>query len=520
MTEKDISNWIMYHQIHQMARNGFSKARIARFLVVDPRTVGKYLAMSEHDYEQFLIKQDSRNKILAPYEDFVTGKLVEYPDTSAAQMHDWLKEHYPQFPRVSTRTVYNFVMFVRDKQNIPVVEVQRDYFPVEESDWGEQAQADFGQYNMRTSGGGRKKVWFVAFVLARSRMKYIWFSDTAFDASKLCQSHEKAFAFFGGRPVTMVYDLDRIMVVDENMGQVLLTNTFKQYVASAGFKLHFCRKGDPESKGKVENVVGYVKKNFLYNRLYVDLALLNAQGLDWLDRTANFLPHGVTKQSPQSAWLVEKEHLLAHKPIAMEKPPRYYHVRKNNTIAYKSNFYTLPQGTWQGRETLVILKQNRQTLEIYDQSGQMLLCTHQLAGGKGKTVVNSHHRRDTSKTLQDLIGQCTARFSHPERAERYLAAIRKHFPRYIRDHVQYIITALEDCEIAPADQTLEFCLKNELYSGQEFKQVLDVHRSEVANPPKKPTVKFLSTDSAEKADQSPQTSNLDDYETLINPKKS
>lgn len=518
MTEKDISNWIMYHQIHQMARNGFSKARIARFLVIDPRTVGKYLAMSEHDYEQFLIKQGSRNKILTPYEDFVTAKLIEYPDTSAAQMHDWLKEHHRQFPQVSVRTVYNFVMFIRAEKNIPVAEVQRDYFPVDQLGWGEQAQVDFGQYNMRSGGGGRKKICFVAFVLSRSRMKYIWFSDTAFDASKLCHSHDRAFGFYEGRPATMVYDLDRIMVVDENMGQVLLTNTFKQYVASAGFKLHFCRKADPESKGKVENVVGYVKKNFLYNRLYVDLALLNAQGLDWLRRTANLLPHGVTKQSPQSAWLIEKQHLASHNPIAMEKQPRHYHVRKNNTIAYKSNFYTLPQGTWQGRETRVILKPNRQSLEIYDHTGQMLLCTHQLADGKGKTVINTHHRRETTKTLQDLIDQCVARFSHRQRAEKYLAAIRQHFPRYIRDHLQYMLTALEDCEIAPADQSLEFCLKNELYSGQEFKQVLDVHRSEVAHPPQKPTVKLLSTDCAEKADQSPQTSNLDDYENLINPK--
>lgn len=289
MTGKDLNNWIMYHEIHQLARLGFSKAKIARYLVLDARTVGKYLSMSEDDYERFLSGQSQRTKKLSGYEGFVTDKLVEFPDTSAAQMHDWLKEHHPDFPRVSPRTVYNFVMFVRASRNIPVATIQRDYFPVDQLPWGEQGQVDFGQYNMRKTGGGRKKIYFFVMILSRSRMKYLWFSDCPFASTTVCQAHEQGFSFFGGIPATLVYDLDRILVVDENMGEVLLASAFKSYVASRGFKLHFCRKADPESKGKVENAVGYVKKNFLCNRAYVDLQGLNTQALAWLGRTANHL---------------------------------------------------------------------------------------------------------------------------------------------------------------------------------------------------------------------------------------
>ncbi|NQX41248.1 transposase [Pedobacter steynii] len=50
-----------------------------------------------------------------------------------------------------------------------------------------------------------------------------------------------------------------------------MTSGFKGYSKERGFRAWFCRKADPESKGKVENVVKCVKQNFLCNRLFRDL---------------------------------------------------------------------------------------------------------------------------------------------------------------------------------------------------------------------------------------------------------
>ena len=60
----------------------------------------------------------------------------------------------------------------------------------------------------------------------------------------------------------MVYHQDRLFLVNENLGDLLLTQDFKTYVFEQSFRLHFCRKADPQSKGKVENVVKFVKNNF------------------------------------------------------------------------------------------------------------------------------------------------------------------------------------------------------------------------------------------------------------------
>ena len=211
-------------EVKKLFRLGFSMAKIANHLAIDTRTVGKYSAMSEQAYR---LQLGNRSKLLSDYELFVKQKLEEYQDTSAAQIHDWLKENHPNFPAVNPRTVFNFVMYVRQLHNIPFVKPVREFFPIEELPYAEQAQVDFGDYNIRTSEGTRKKVKFFAMVMSRSRMKYVWFQDKPFTAQSVCQAHENAFAFFDGIPNTLVYDQDRTMVVDENIGDVILTTAFK-----------------------------------------------------------------------------------------------------------------------------------------------------------------------------------------------------------------------------------------------------------------------------------------------------
>ena len=155
---KYLNKLIMYHQIHKMDREGFSLSKISRELVMDRRTVKFYLSMNESQYEQFLAAQAEKKRELEPYEEFVKCKLEKYQETSAAQMHDWLKEHYPKFPGVTAKTVYNFVMWVRQKHHLPKTSPLRDYQAVEELPYGQQAQVDFGQYNMRNGLGNRLKV--------------------------------------------------------------------------------------------------------------------------------------------------------------------------------------------------------------------------------------------------------------------------------------------------------------------------------------------------------------------------
>jgi hypothetical protein len=367
---------------------------------------------------------------------------------------------------------------------------------------------------MRLVNGKRKRISFFAIVLSRSRMKYIWFWDSPYTARDVCEAHEKAFAFYGGIPQTVVYDQDRTMVVDENIGDIILTATFKQYTRSRSFKLHFCRKADPESKGKVENVVQYVKKNFLYNRSYWDMDTLNTEASSWLARTANALAHNFTKKVPQEEYYIEKEYLDPYTPLTIEnKETKAYHVRKTNVIAYKSNFYSVPMGTYKGTGTQVIVKEKDNVLEIYS-TDQELICTHRISSGKGQFIANTNHKRDTSKSLEQMLLLAISYFSKEDMAAQYLQKINRKLPRYIRDHLQVILRALGRCDKQAADNALDFCLENDILNGYDFEQVLFVEAPRTT--PLKTEIRLLDKNNLEKANQIPEKSDLKDYETIIN----
>ena len=79
---KLMHNLIMYHEIHRLKREGFKAARIGKYLVLDRRTVKKYLNMSEEEFLEFKHNQGVKSRILDSYEDFVKIRLDDYPEAS------------------------------------------------------------------------------------------------------------------------------------------------------------------------------------------------------------------------------------------------------------------------------------------------------------------------------------------------------------------------------------------------------------------------------------------------------
>ena len=70
-----------------------------------------------------------------------------------------------------------------------------------------------------------------------------------------------------------------------------------------------CGPYKPHEKGRVENGVGYVKKNFLAGLQLSSLDALNAAARQWLDQVANVRVHGETHQKPQDLFDLEKPKL-------------------------------------------------------------------------------------------------------------------------------------------------------------------------------------------------------------------
>jgi len=255
MNKNDVEKLIMYYEIQKRKRNGDNPTRIARYLGLDYRTVTKYLFMKEEEYIEFLEDQVSRSKILDPYENYIRGRLEECSEASAAQVFDWLKEDFIDLPHVNEKTVFNYTFFVRRKHGIVKPFLHRDFSQVPELPFGKQAQVDFGEYTMGTDQGGRKKTYIFSMVLSRSRFKFVYFSDTPFTTEITIMAHEIAFEFFGGIPEEIIYDQDKVLLISENYGDLLLTEAFRLYVKERGYRAIFCRKSDPQSKGYDKYIV-------------------------------------------------------------------------------------------------------------------------------------------------------------------------------------------------------------------------------------------------------------------------
>jgi hypothetical protein len=423
----------------------------------------------------------TRTKKLASYEDFVKGRLELCPEASSAQVHDWLKEHYPLFPKTSIKTVYSFVLFVRQRHNLVKVFTSRQYQQVEELPYGEQAQVDFGEFNMTDVEGQRKKVYFLALVLSRSRYKMVFFSDHPFTAQSAIEAHEVAFNFIGGYPRELVYDQDKVLLANENKGDVVLTEAFRAYCQSRPFKVRFCRKSDPQSKGKIENVIKYIKYNFLRGRLYYGVFVLNDQALDWLSRTANAKEHSTTHKIPALEWMIEKDHLIPLQPALFNtSPQRVYAVSKDNVIHYKGSTYSVPIGTYQGAKTEVKLEQTGDILILSDTTGKEII-RHPVSYIKGTQVRHKTHYRDNSLSVSKLIDLVASRFTDQEKAQTYLDKVHLQFPRYARDQMQIIEQAAKKYPRQDMDLALEYCLENHLDKATDFEPVLLALREQQQN---------------------------------------
>ena len=76
---------IMYDRIHRYRKEDRrSVSWIAQKLQLNRRTVKRYLAMSQAEYERHLEASGERPLLLDSYTQFVVDRLRQFPDTKAA----------------------------------------------------------------------------------------------------------------------------------------------------------------------------------------------------------------------------------------------------------------------------------------------------------------------------------------------------------------------------------------------------------------------------------------------------
>ena len=460
--------------VHQLRREGFSIAAIARKCDLSRNTVYTYLEMDFQEANEWVGELSTRKRKLDTYQSQILDWLKEHPDLSASQISDWLAERC-SFTEIGESTVRTYVKELRENYHIPKVLHTRTFESIIDLPMGKQMQVDFGELKVKSSEGAFVKLYAIAFVLSHSRYKYIEWQIRPFTTRDVLRGHENAFEYYGGITEEIVYDQDKLIAVSENGGDIIFTEEFQAYKTNRNFRVYLCKKADPESKGKVESVVKFAKRNFGKNRVFHNLEKWNEQCLAWLERKGNYQIHNNTKKRPVEVFALEKPHLRKVSiPLSFESTLNTSIARmvhKDNVIKYKSNRYSVPLGTYvSGEKNMVYVQEENEKLMIKKTKEGALLATHVIHLGKGKLIKNNDHSRDRSKGIAAYMETLKKPFENEDKIEVFLKEIHQRYPRYIRDQLQILQGAVRSYEPF-INQAITICVQENLWSANDFLDV-------------------------------------------------
>jgi transposase len=199
-----------------------------------------------------------------------------------------------------------------------------------ETEPGRQMQADWASV-----GRGEDKLSVFIGTLGWSRSAYIEFCDDE-RVETLISCHDNAFLAFGGVPAEALLDNMKTVVIARNVyGQGLhrFHPAFLDYARHTGFVPRLCAPYRPQTKGKVERFIGYLKRSFWVPflasmrqaGLRPDKHAANAAVSRWLREVANVRVHATTGEIPAARLILERP--------ALQGLPAPYAGRSARSIA-------------------------------------------------------------------------------------------------------------------------------------------------------------------------------------------
>jgi transposase len=452
-------------------RQGLTVSAIAVKLGKDRKTVRKYLRMDQDQFIRYLERMAERGKAFAAYKDEILEIYRNHEGRTvySSSVHDYLSDKYGELPG-SDRTLRNYLTYLKASGAIGT-DPGREYRPVEPLAYGKQAQIDFG---VETTNIG--KVWFVVVVLSRSRYRYVAAQSRPFASNDVISHLLDAFDFFGGIPEELVLDQDRTMIVAENLGDLATTRAFADFVAEQGLRLHVCRAADPESKGKVENAVKYVKTNYFSSRSFATFDELQAGMRKWLLRVNAKLSQA-TRLMPLADFEAHEKPALRPQRASIFRADSSSGSRESRKVDQKSlisvaatrysvpSSYRLKEVEIERRDGLVL---------IFDAKTGTQIAAHREATTPGLTVVDKGHYRDREASQETLRADLVATVSDLPEWTCFVDGIYTEYRRYFREHAARLRKLLErNIDREKLTQALKFCLDHGLASAQDLIDAVD-----------------------------------------------
>ena len=364
--------------MRQLLERGWSRRRIAAELGISRNTLSRYLAQGE--WQPYSTAH--RSGQLDGHREWLQQQFEQHHGNAEVVRQELVKQ---KGIRVSLRTVERAVQIWREalRQSAQAT-VRYETRP------GKQLQADFGELWVLI-GGVRTKVHLCVLTLGYSRRQVIRVYRHQKQRHWL-QALEEAFRFWDGVPEQVLVDNARALITLNNprTGELVINPTFAAFARHWGFTPKACWPHRPQTKGKDERGVGYVKRSGIAGHRFDTWGQMESH-LEWWNREiADVRIHGTTGEQP----LVRFERNEARALMALNGKPSYLaeqefsrRVAKDCCVQVEGNWYSVPAALV--RQNVMVQIRHQQV--VIRQSGRIVARhTRQAANQRSRQVIAGH----------------------------------------------------------------------------------------------------------------------------------
>jgi transposase len=366
--------------IHYFHLKGWSKTEIADFMGHHRDTIARVLN-EPIDHQPAPRQRTSAIAVFGP-------QIATWLDQqwTVQRMLEEVRQHAEHPYTGSPAAFYDYVRPLKQarKGHPGQVPVRFNGLPGEllQIDWGEVRRFPF----TRPELAGQTRYFFAAR-LKYSRWMWVRFT-TEMREETLLRCLIAVFVAIGGVPWVVTTDNMKTVVLGrDHANQPIWHPAYAKCAAEFGFHPDACDQGAGNQKGAVENLVKFVKQNFLLGRSFRDDAHLAEQATTWLHHVNVERPSDATERPPLEL-LAEEQPKLGPLPAVAHDYGFFDTVKvsRESLVAIATNRYSVPVHL-----VGLLLTVRIHPAQIVLYHGATLVATHPRQRGRNARVVIPEH---------------------------------------------------------------------------------------------------------------------------------
>ena len=325
------------HEVEILLKAGHPKTEVARLAGVSLCSVKRIAEEAPVVHVDDAVEREKR-RIGRPskvhdFRKFIAALMEETPDLPSLEILRRIRE---AGYRGGKTALYALAASLRPKEVRPLIRFEG--LP------GEFSQHDFGQVDVVFLDGSIRRIHFFA-----SRLKYSRFIRVSVVQNETVESLVRNLAehldSWGGAPLLCVFDRPKTVALKwRRNGEVTEWNpVFAYAMLEIGIGVELCWPQQPQQKGTVENLVGFVKSSFFKVRRFHDPVDLDQQLVEWHREVNQERPCRATGVIPAVRLTEEASRLrslkVQPKDLALRIP---VYVGPTGTVLHDGHPYSMP----------------------------------------------------------------------------------------------------------------------------------------------------------------------------------